>query len=535
MEPEPEPEAAAPAAAGAEREARGQQHDRLQRLQSEQPVSDGHAAAALLAGSRSEGAGTAAAAVAPMAEGLISEAFAAAGGTLDRDGIKALMQQLGRFEGWVDTALAKIYDSGLQLPTEDLDATVDEARFARWWSDEGSVSPSDALDKAWDAYASRIDRLCSSVGNLLDKMPGMLESSKVGRAELRRTVSNAATAELLGRPLFPMYVVSVSDVLAMDAPIVPHEEMMRRGLLSEVVELDDELGNFVLHHVTSSGERGAVRTRGDDGNCDSSSSEWNGPAQYSRNRFIAVSHQWLRPSRDPMVAHPDSEDAVKLTALKHYLREKSEGSLPDFLWMDYMSIPQSPDARDCQMLAINSIPTYFMYSTTLLVVMPTGCFDDASHGYLSRGHCLLELATSRLPRIDMFGKWYIPGSEATGQWGSVVVLNCTTLEAERVDQFGKQELAAASFQSPISGNFTVEADRSLVGALVHKYVQHHEFVEAQVLAPLRGCKTFAEYALMELPDCLRLQTFSSNFLGGRGEEEQVSSNGTCCPFLDKNE
>ena len=60
-------------------------------------------------------------------------------------------------------------------------------------------------------------------------------------------------------------------------------------------------------------------------------------------------------------------------------------------------------------------------------------FADTERGYLSRGHCLLELATSRLPRIDMFGKWYIPGSEKTGQWGSVVVLDLDTKESQRLE------------------------------------------------------------------------------------------------------
>ena len=94
-----------------------------------------------------------------------------------------------------------------------------------------------------------------------------------------------------------------------------------------------------------------------------------------------------------------------------------------------MSIPQSAGAREHQILAINSIPTYFMYSTTMLIVMPSGRFADTESGYLSRGHCLLELATSRLPRIDMFGKWYIPGCEESGQWGSVVSLEIDTAQA----------------------------------------------------------------------------------------------------------
>ncbi len=506
MEPEPEPEAApAPAAA----EARDKRQGRMQRLHTQQPVADAPVAKSNLPDIRSEGAAPPAATIVhPTAEeARISEAFRAAGGALTRDGVKILLQQLGRFEAWVDSALAKICEENLKMSGHDPDATVDAAAFASWWSSGGSLGPADALDQQWDMYSSRVDRLSKSVAVLLEQMPEHLfESNRLGRAELTRTVaiSSVATTELLGRPRFPMYVLNVPDLLAMDAPILPHEEMIKRGMLFEVVEQDDQLGNFVLYQTSSSGERGRARTYADDGN---SGPDADTPARYSRNRFVAISHQWLRPSRDPAIAHPDSEDGVKLSALQHYLQQADHWR--NFLWMDFISIPQSPDARDHQMLAINSIPTYFMYSTTMLVVTPTGHFDDTDRGYLSRGHCLLELATSRLPRIDMFGKWYIPGSEASGQWGSVVVLSSTTKEAERVDQFAKgtlAELAASSFRSPIAGNFTVEADRSLVRSLIQKYVQHHDFVEAQVLAPLRSCATFTEYARKELPDCLRLQT-----------------------------
>ena len=34
--------------------------------------------------------------------------------------------------------------------------------------------------------------------------------------------------------MFPMYVVAVSDLAQLSAPIPPHEEMMRRGLLYQV-------------------------------------------------------------------------------------------------------------------------------------------------------------------------------------------------------------------------------------------------------------------------------------------------------------
>lgn len=47
--------------------------------------------------------------------------------------------------------------------------------------------------------------------------------------------------------------------------------------------------------------------------------------------------------------------------------------------MNYMSIPQVAGAREQQMLAISSIPTYCMYSTTMLVIVPTGSCCGLQH------------------------------------------------------------------------------------------------------------------------------------------------------------
>eukprot|EP01047_Picozoa_sp_COSAG01_P049807 COSAG01_NODE_4971_length_4580_cov_12.996206_4_plen_207_part_00 len=200
-----------------------------------------------------------------------------------------------------------------------------------------------------------------------------LESSPLGRDQIvnlgRGTSSSLATAELLGCPLFPMFVISVSDLLAVEPPLPPHEQMMQvsdgrglapptqrsatacaakvlaahtiatccaaircgtqrsskkdtaaaaallqRGLLLEVVELEEQLGNFELHHVDPSGARRPARMRGEGndeagggGAADGSEGVGAGGgaplgdggqharrhrATYSRNRFVAVSHQW---------------------------------------------------------------------------------------------------------------------------------------------------------------------------------------------------------------------------------------------------
>ena len=153
----------------------------------------------------------------------------------------------------------------------------------------------------------------------------------------------------------------------------------------------------------------------------------------------------------------------------------------------------------------------------MLIVMPSGRFADTESGYLSRGHCLLELATSRLPRLDMFGKWYIPGCEESGQWGSVVTLDCDTGEARHIER------SPLIGRSPLDGNYTVEADRDLIRVLVQKYVAHHDYVEQQVLAPLKACATFAEYLSLELPECLRLQTFQDSGTPGQSPSQWLDT------------
>ena len=74
------------------------------------------------------------------------------------------------------------------------------------------------------------------VAGIANQIPSAYGGKALSRQELARAVSNSSTTELLARPMFPMYVVAVSDLAQLSAPIPPHEEMMRRGLLYEVSE-----------------------------------------------------------------------------------------------------------------------------------------------------------------------------------------------------------------------------------------------------------------------------------------------------------
>jgi hypothetical protein len=165
--------------------------------------------------------------------------------------------------------------------------------------------------------------------------------------------------------------------------------------------------------------------------------------------------------------------------------------------MDFFSISQASSARAEQCNAISSLPIYFMWSTNVIIVCPTfDEFADKTGGYLSRGHCLMELATAKLPRIDVFGKWYIPGiDKVRGEWGKVTVVSAETNET--------RDLAWADFQnagSPLQGNFTVTDDLLLIRPLLEAYVQAYDEFNTIFMKQLRECATWEDAAKMNTDD-----------------------------------
>lgn len=290
-------------------------------------------------------------------------------------------------------------------------------------------------------------------------------------------------------PLYPMYVMSKECFLSLScsgpgAGVPRHEEAMARGLLCDVVEYLP--GQYVVFKVLPDGKRGEVVI--------SSGFLYNHRAQ-----FLTVSHQWLRPNRDPARAHPDSETHSKLSTLQLWLKHpKEEESFPAdhllFIWMDWMSIPQDPARRKEQEHAIMSLPCYFLTSTTTVIITQKGGFWDLEKGYLSRGHCLLELMTSKLPRTDIFGLFYMPGYAWTGEWGATLLL-----EVGDRDQTGKaRELKWADLsktKSPIDGNFTIDADRPLMLPLVKLYLKAFHAFDG-LLSQLRDAESWDAYDTM---------------------------------------
>eukprot|EP01047_Picozoa_sp_COSAG01_P049808 COSAG01_NODE_4971_length_4580_cov_12.996206_5_plen_206_part_00 len=90
----------------------------------------------------------AAAAAATAADAKVSAAFEAAGGYLTRAGVSALLKSLGRFEGWVESALTSICEGQLGMAAAEPEARVSAASFARWWGEEGGrLGPSEVIGR----------------------------------------------------------------------------------------------------------------------------------------------------------------------------------------------------------------------------------------------------------------------------------------------------------------------------------------------------------------------------------------------------
>jgi hypothetical protein len=161
--------------------------------------------------------------------------------------------------------------------------------------------------------------------------------------------------------------------------------------------------------------------------------------------------------------------------------------------------------------AISSLPYYFMYASSILVLCENWeLLDNKSTGYLSRGHCLMELITAKLPRQDVFGRWYIPGFHPNGEWGRCTALDITAKTSKILDWTTVMEAGC-----PLDGKFTVPEDGLLMGPLLVNYVAAFEAFDRQFLEKLRNSrswsevKNFGEQNLPQLGDIDFHKTFST--------------------------
>ena len=342
------------------------------------------------------------------------------------------------------------------------------------WEDDHITSTAAALanligDKGKLATDPTLDRSADEMGGNDADIIQPFDEMEV-KADMRLNPFDAQD------PPYPMFVMRCKDLVEHDlSELPPHEKALEMGLLWEVVQKTP--GQYHLFKSLPNGDRGEQLKSL---NCYE--------AVLHRARFLAVSHQWLRPQ----LGHPDSSDHRKLTALKtHFNSAAGHDNLEDYLWMDYFSIPQDLNRRDKQILGIKSLPCYFMYASTILIVCESwDHLTDKTNGYLSRGHCLMEMCTSKLPRIDIYGKWYIPGSDSSGAWGS-----CQSLSLDGIIKpVSWNDFVDAG--SPLCGNYTKEEDRLVYLPIMKKYCDAFDSFNNLFLQRVRSCTTWRQTGML---------------------------------------
>ncbi len=110
----------------------------------------------------------------------------------------------------------------------------------------------------------------------------------------------------------------------------------------------------------------------------------------------------------------------------------------------------------------------------------------------------MELLTSKLPRIDVFNKWYVPGISKDGSWGHTTVFSMSDQEMKVLMW---QEFVDSG--SPLQGNFTVEEDRLLMKPLIEEYIQAFRRFDDEFLRRIREAESWKE--VQDLPDELKPQ------------------------------
>lgn len=103
---------------------------------------------------------------------------------------------------------------------------------------------------------------------------------------------------MFDHPKYPMYVMLINDFITLKDKRLPnHEHLIKRGILYEVIEMEENPGKLFVYHTLPSGERGEpilyeITEKG----VEHDTKE----RVFHRARFTAISHRWLQPSKDPL-------------------------------------------------------------------------------------------------------------------------------------------------------------------------------------------------------------------------------------------
>ncbi|CAE7243879.1 ANKRD17 [Symbiodinium sp. CCMP2592] len=240
---------------------------------------------------------------------------------------------------------------------------------------------------------------------------------------------------------FPMWVVSVSDMLRMRAPAQPHAELLKSGQL-------------VLHEA--------------------------------KMYTVFVSHQWLgRHHPDPdgkqLVVLQEaiagcisgrllkSDDSVaRMYIGNRPTASKERSKLRDgYMWLDWFCIPQDAEEHENQLLAIRSIPSYVEHCSMFVALVPELRHESGSacdyESWLRRGWCLAEL-------------WCAQLSNSRSSMQMIVIRGPLATEFAMPQTW--------VYTLPHEGDFTLEADRSHIREMLAASLQARiAFLEANEVQP----------------------------------------------------
>lgn len=249
----------------------------------------------------------------------------------------------------------------------------------------------------------------------------------------------------INSPTHPVYMVRAEKLLQLDR-IISHEEALQKHP-DLLVQLSETVFKFSRWHV-------AGKPLTDE--------SW---GQVWRDNCCFLSHRWLSPD------HPDDASNTKLAQIKALLgqpgvaveerQKKEKDSCPwkgvKWVWLDYLCVPQAPDAQVERMSAIRSLPHYIKCCGTFVSLHGTdGAPTDrqALGVYLGRGWCRLERLAALLPLNDHGTAIFLHDRAAPGRREA-----CDLLEA------GPEAL------DPLNGQFFDAADREAVRPCVERVAQ----------------------------------------------------------------
>jgi len=254
-------------------------------------------------------------------------------------------------------------------------------------------------------------------------MEGAVSQALSSKAELELSIDNTGLDAGISLQVaaYPFYVISRYDIMRMNR-LKPHEELKDNGMLKVLTSSLESL--FHMYSI-------------------------DGGHPCNSHQLAFMSHRWLAPN-EPHPDDPIGEDKnSKLEQIKAFLQEKPE---VEFVWMDYISIPQSRVNSVDQGRAIASLP-YYVNCCGSFVILTGDEGESRYEVYRGRGWCRLERLCAICPAKGhgLFG--FNPFDVCTKVYKSNKTQN--NLEEICVEQLAEDP----EEMNPLRGNFTCDDDK----------------------------------------------------------------------------